>query len=283
MKAELFLEKLQEVYSKYPKLELTFTDELVSVGTFETAYCELCYNEEKRQIWFILDTENGSSGTTIDQVINALISVISVAPGCDVLFEDCFSGKNTFETYIEDMYLDDENNTFELLFNSSGSYDSYVCLYGIEDHKEADRNNQTKIKQYKDIQTAGNVLCSFCELNQCESCIVTLLVDQARSKAGIDPCSEFEVSNEDELSLSEEDPAIMVCEYETDERYFVYDSKDNCVSSNGFHFEDEAISYANRNGYPTVKVHRYYIDSDRGGKLYPDGEPEIVWKEGNPI
>lgn len=73
-------------------------------------------------------------------------------------------------------------------------------------------------------------------------------------------------------------------EYKTDERYFVYDSKDNCVSGNGFHFEDEVISYANRNGYPTVKIHRYYcIDSPRGGKLYPDGEPEIVWKDGKPV
>ena len=82
----------------------------------------------------------------------------------------------------------------------------------------------------------------------------------------------------------DQDPDIEACDYATVQRYFVYDSEDNYVNEYGFHFEDEAISYANRNGYPTVKIHRYYyIDSARSGKLYPDGEPEIVWKDGKPV
>lgn len=62
-------------------------------------------------------------------------------------------------------------------------------------------------------------------------------------------------------------------EFETDQRWYVYDESDNCVSDE-FHSEDDAIEWAKENEYPTVKVHRYYIEND---KHYPDGDPEIVW------
>ena len=71
--------------------------------------------------------------------------------------------------------------------------------------------------------------------------------------------------------------------YPTEQKYFVYDKDDNCVSDYGFNFEDGAIAFANSNNYPVVKIHRYYRDPTRGYKIYPDGYPEIVWKNGRPI
>lgn len=72
-------------------------------------------------------------------------------------------------------------------------------------------------------------------------------------------------------------------DYPTEEKYFVYDKDDNCVSSYGFNFEDGAIAYANSCGHPIVKIHRYYRDPTRGYKLYPDGYPEVVWANGKPV
>ena len=46
-------------------------------------------------------------------------------------------------------------------------------------------------------------------------------------------------------------------DYPTEEKYFVYDKEDNCVSD-GFNYEDGAIAYANSCGHPIVKIHRYY-------------------------
>lgn len=71
-------------------------------------------------------------------------------------------------------------------------------------------------------------------------------------------------------------------DYPTEEKYFVYDKDDNCVSD-GFNYEDGAIAYANSKKHPVVKIHRYYRDPDRGYKLYPDGYPEVVWANGKPV
>jgi hypothetical protein len=71
-------------------------------------------------------------------------------------------------------------------------------------------------------------------------------------------------------------------DYPTEQKYFVYDKDDNCVSD-GFNFEDGAIAFANSCGHSIVKVHRYYRDPTRGYKLYPDGEPKIVWKNGQVV
>lgn len=70
--------------------------------------------------------------------------------------------------------------------------------------------------------------------------------------------------------------------YPTEQKFFVYDKDDNCVSD-GFHFEDGAIAFANRYGYPVVKIHRYYRDPTRGYKLYPLDSPETVWAYGRPV
>jgi hypothetical protein len=71
-------------------------------------------------------------------------------------------------------------------------------------------------------------------------------------------------------------------DYPTEQKYFVYDKDDNCVSD-GFNFEDGAIAFANSCGHTIVKIHRYYRDPTRGYKLYPDGYPETVWKRGSPV
>ena len=63
-------------------------------------------------------------------------------------------------------------------------------------------------------------------------------------------------------------------EFEIDFRYYVYDSNDEVVSD-GFEFEDDAIEWAQDNGYPVVKIHNYYRDND--DQLNPDGDPEIIW------
>lgn len=63
-------------------------------------------------------------------------------------------------------------------------------------------------------------------------------------------------------------------EYETDYRYYVYDSTDNVVSD-GFEYDDDAIEFAQENKYPVVKIHNYFRDDD--GKLEPDGDPEVIW------
>lgn len=71
-------------------------------------------------------------------------------------------------------------------------------------------------------------------------------------------------------------------DYPTEEKYFVYDKNDDCVSD-GFQYEDGAIAFANSCGYPIVKVHRYYRDPTRGYKLYPLDNPVIVWAYGKPV
>ena len=71
-------------------------------------------------------------------------------------------------------------------------------------------------------------------------------------------------------------------DYPTEERYFVYDKNDDCVSD-GFQYEDGAIAFANSCGYPIVKVHRYYRDPTRGYKLYPLDSPVTVWAYGKPV
>lgn len=70
--------------------------------------------------------------------------------------------------------------------------------------------------------------------------------------------------------------------YPTEHRYFVYNDEDECISD-GFHFEDDAIAFANANGYPVVKIHRYYRDPNKDFKLYPDGDPETTWANGKPV
>lgn len=62
---------------------------------------------------------------------------------------------------------------------------------------------------------------------------------------------------------------------ETDKRFYVYASEDNCVSD-GFITKEDAIEFAEDNSYPIVKIHKYYIDND---KHYPDGDPVVVWNK----
>lgn len=71
-------------------------------------------------------------------------------------------------------------------------------------------------------------------------------------------------------------------EYETNSRFYVYDAQDN-VQSDGFVSLEDAIDFAAENSFPVVKEHKYYIDADRGGKLYPDGDPVVVWENGKAI
>lgn len=126
-------------------------------------------------------------------------------------------------------------------------------------------------EKFSKIQEAGGVLCGYCLGEDCSACMVQNLIERAEKDANVDL-----IGNHDE------ELAIEICEYETAERFFVYDKNDDCVSD-GFLFEDDAIAFANKTGNPVVKVHTYFIDSDRGGKLYPDGEPTIVWKDGRPV
>lgn len=65
-------------------------------------------------------------------------------------------------------------------------------------------------------------------------------------------------------------------EYETDERYFVYDADDD-PKGNGFKYEDDAIDWAKEHNLPTVKVHKYFYDER--GKIRPDGDPEVIWTD----
>ena len=60
-------------------------------------------------------------------------------------------------------------------------------------------------------------------------------------------------------------------------RYFVYDNRDKCISSQGFESLEKAIYSAVRRGGNTVKMHSYYRDPERNDKLYPDGDPVVVW------
>lgn len=127
-------------------------------------------------------------------------------------------------------------------------------------------------ENFSKIQEAGGILCAYCLGEDCSGCMVQNLIERAGKDANIDLMGKYD----------DDEPAIEVCEHETAERFFVYDKDDNCVSD-GFRFEDDAIAFANKTKNPVVKVHTYFIDSDRGGKLYPDGEPTITWKDGRPV
>ena len=92
----------------------------------------------------------------------------------------------------------------------------------------------------------------------------------------MNPSSDIKWKNGEQLNEADEpiyfDPDD---ESEVDFRYYVYDNNDDVVSD-AFDFEEDAISWAQENNYPIVKIHNYYRDTD--GELNPDGDPEIVWK-----
>ena len=67
-------------------------------------------------------------------------------------------------------------------------------------------------------------------------------------------------------------------EYETDERYFIYDENDNCIS-NSYRYLDDAIDDAKVADYPVIKIHKYFRDDQN--KLQPEGDPEVVWFGGD--
>ena len=71
-------------------------------------------------------------------------------------------------------------------------------------------------------------------------------------------------------------------DYPTEERYYVYDNNDDCVSDE-FKYEEQAIKWATKHKYPIVKIHRYYRDPTRGYKLYPDSFPETIWENGQRV
>lgn len=64
-----------------------------------------------------------------------------------------------------------------------------------------------------------------------------------------------------------------VDQYDTTERYYVYDDNDNVVSD-PFEYEEDAREFMQANGHSQVKVHRYFYDE--ANKLRPDGDPEVV-------
>ena len=45
----------------------------------------------------------------------------------------------------------------------------------------------------------------------------------------------------------------------------------------GFDHFITALEFAEKNNYPVIKVHNYYIQND---KHYPDGDPVVIWKDG---
>lgn len=92
----------------------------------------------------------------------------------------------------------------------------------------------------------------------------------------MNPSSDIKWKNGEQLNEADEpiyfDPDD---ESEVDFRYYVYANNDDVVSD-AFDFEEDAISWAQENNYPIVKIHNYYRDTD--GELNLDGDPEIVWK-----
>lgn len=337
MKTENFLDAVKQLGQIYPNAEVYATDTDSAEGTFETMYLETRVDTEKKMIWVIFDAEGGNPAKLKD-LISDLEQVVANYPGCDIVFEDCFRGKNTFETYFSTFNIDEDDNTIEIQLDADGTYNALDNI-----------NTDALRMKYQAIKRAGNTLCAYCERNDCESCVVQLLVDCAARECGIDltgvhheeddaseryrldlidPDDEkksmlylfydsYESAEQAAKAIAEhpgdqtvkdfritdtktgkiwesnieqhrqnhvdsDEPAIEVCEYETAERFFVYDKNDDCVSD-GFRFEDDAIAFANKTGNPVVKVHTYFIDSDRGGKLYPDSEPTIVWKDGRSV
>ena len=92
----------------------------------------------------------------------------------------------------------------------------------------------------------------------------------------MNPSSDIKWKNGEQLNEADEsiyfDPDD---ESEVDFRYYVYANNDDVVSD-AFDFEEDAISWAQENNYPIVKIHNYYRDTD--GELNPDGDPEVVWE-----
>lgn len=92
----------------------------------------------------------------------------------------------------------------------------------------------------------------------------------------MNPSSDIKWKNGEQLNEADEpiyfDPDD---ESEVDFRYYVYANNDDVVSD-AFDFEEDAISWAQENNYPIVKIHNYYRDTD--GELNPDGDPKVVWE-----
>lgn len=65
-------------------------------------------------------------------------------------------------------------------------------------------------------------------------------------------------------------------EYPTEYKYFLYNSKNECVSD-GYDNLNTAIKEAKKRGCHHVEIHKYYYDTDRGNKMYPDDVPVTVW------
>lgn len=66
-------------------------------------------------------------------------------------------------------------------------------------------------------------------------------------------------------------------ERQTDWALYVYNDNGHVVNMSGFDHFLSALEFAEKNNYPVIKVHNYYIEND---KHYPDGDPVIIWKEG---
>lgn len=92
----------------------------------------------------------------------------------------------------------------------------------------------------------------------------------------MNPSSDIKWKNGEQLNEADEpiyfDPDD---ESEVDFCYYVYANNDDVVSD-AFDFEEDAISWAQENNYPIVKIHNYYRDTD--GELNPDGDPKVVWE-----
>lgn len=90
-------------------------------------------------------------------------------------------------------------------------------------------------------------------------------IESSTSTKKIDTC--------DKIKASAETTSHDVDQYDTAERYYVYDDNDNVVSD-PFEYEEDAREFMKANGHSKVKVHRYFYDESN--KLRPDGDPEVV-------
>ena len=119
----------------------------------------------------------------------------------------------------------------------------------------------------------GNNAEPVCSGTCCDKCNIERVIPMRFKMMKNDTLKESKELNESyEPSVYEDDDF----EDDVSPMYYVY-KNDYDVVSDEFDYEEDAIEWAKENGYPIVKIHRYYIDDEDGG-LNPAGDPEIVWK-----
>ena len=119
------------------------------------------------------------------------------------------------------------------------------------------------------------------DLFVCEECAAELkgVMQYDGSMKFKDYCTECDLDDINECSSVTE--AAVTRNYDPERQIdwalFVYNDSDNVVNMSGFDRFLDALEYAEKNSYPVIKVHNYYIEN---GKHYPDGNPVVIWKEG---